>query len=451
VDLLQTLQALDITPAGSNLSADARANAIVVSGDARFRDRVRSVVVQLDTPQRNLQTAVVRLNYADADALQPIVAGSFGASTGAVGEAQNPLSVVADPQSNALIVTAPSDRLSTIVQSIRSLDSRPDQVLIEAVIFELSVENFSDLSVQFAAVLNNAIAGGVEFNLAGRPTLSSVISSAVANQPQGPGTGGTLGGYRDSGNDAFAGFLSALISQSSTRLLSTPSIMTLNNTEAEIVVAQNVPFVTGSFATVGESAVPDQPFQTINREDVGLTLTVTPQITAEGTVRMEIAQQVSSLTNAASAAGGEITNKRELRTNVLVRDGRVIMLGGLLENGSGAVNQRVPGLSRLPLVGGLFRGRNVNQSQKVLLVLMRPRIVGNDTDAERLTREVANETRQASLALSPERDGRFPQMPDTGFPFDGVNLNMPFEVEVLDRVARDRTFPPLPGPLSFRE
>ena len=209
------------------------------------------------------------------------------------------------------------------------------QVLVEAVIFEMSAQGFSDLSAQFGAVLNNAVVGGVQFSLEGRPSLTSLISSARAGGTPNPGNGGLLGGATYNGEDGIAGLITAIASTNSTRLLSTPSIMTLNNQEAEIVVAQNVPFVTGSFATVGENAIPDQPFQTIERQDVGLTLNVTPQINADGTVRMEIKQEVSNLTQNTSASGGEITARRALSTTVLVSDGNVVMLGGLLENGSG--------------------------------------------------------------------------------------------------------------------
>lgn len=452
-DLLMTLQELNITPPGASLSADARGEAIVVSGGQDFRERIRTLVRQLDTPSRSIQTAVVKLNYADADKLRTVVAGSFGLPTAegeeGGGAQRGDVTVVADSQSNALVITAPADRMPSIIASIKTLDERPRQVLIEAVIFELSVENFSDLTVQFGGILNDAIAGGVEFNLPGRPTLTSVVTAAIAGKPISPGSGGSFGGATKSGGSGFAGFVSAIVSQTSTRLLSTPSITALHNTEAEILVAQKVPFVTGSYSTVGDSAVPDQPFQTISRENVGLTLRVKPQITSEGTVRMEIEQEVSSLTNTASAAGGEITQQRNLTTNALVRDGRVIMLGGLLENGSGVVEQGVPFLSEIPLIGELFRGRNVSNNQKVLLVMLRPRIMNTDEEATRLSRELALEARRASLLLKEDDDGRFPHVPDMTFPFDGLDLNQPFELDMMDPVARNRSYPNLPVPLKF--
>lgn len=305
--------------------------------------------------------------------------------------------------------------------------------------------------MQFGAVLDNAIVGGVEFSLAGRPTLTGLVSTVLqGGTVTSPGSGGFLGGSESVGKADFAGFLAALTSQSSTKLLSTPSILTLNNQEAQIVVAQNVPFVTGSFATVGDSAIPEQPFQTIERQDVGLTLRVTPQISADDTVRLAIAQEVSNLTNSASAAGGEITAKRTLSTNVLVRNGHVIMLGGLLEDGSGSTEQKVPGLGDAPIIGALFRGRNVSESQRILLVMLRPRILDTDADAERATREVAREARRASEAIRPPDDGRFPRVPGSGFPFDGANLNQPFDASFIDPMAQERQFPPLPSRLEFR-
>lgn len=456
-ELAQVIQGLGIIPPGSGISADARANAIVVSGPTEVRSRVRQLVAQLDTPQRSLVTSVIRLNYANAADLEPVVRQSFGAGGGAEGAAPstNGITIVAEPQRNALVVSAPAERIPAIAEAIAKLDLRPAQVLIEAVIFELSVDSFSDLSVQFGAVINNAAIGGVQFGLEGRPTLSSLVSavlgSGAGTLPAGAGNGGILAVNEQFGDVGFAGFLAALASKTSTKLLSTPSILTLNNLEAEIVVAQNVPFVTGSFATVGDSAIPEQPFQTIERQDVGLTLRVTPQIASDQMVRMAIQQEVSNLTRAASAAGGEITAKRTISTNVLVRDGNVIMLGGLLEDGDGSAAQRVPGLSNLPLVGNLFRGRNVSQNQRILLVMMRPRVLTNDAETDRLMRQLADDARRITETIQPIDDGRYPRVPRSEFPFDGANLNQAFDAGFADGAALSRQFPPLPSRLEFRD
>ncbi|WP_240611677.1 type II secretion system secretin GspD [Roseovarius nitratireducens] len=457
-EMLGVINALSITPPGASLSADPRSNALIVSGTPEFRDRVRNVVAQLDRPQRSFATEVVRLNYAGAEDMAEVIRQSFGGAGASIGAATGEggaapattgISVVAETSQNALVITAPADRMQAIVAAVRGLDQRPDQVLIEAVIFELSVDNFSDLSFQFGGVIEDATVGGVEFAIQGRPTLTSLVTTVLSGaEPTGGGTGGSLAAFDRSG---IGGFLAALASKNSTRLLSTPSILTLNNREAQIVVAQNVPFVTGSFATVGDSAVPDQPFQTIQRQDVGLTLTVTPQITRDNTVRLELRQEVSNLTNSASAAGSEITAKRELSTNVLVRDGHVIMLGGLLENGSGAVNQRVPGLSELPLLGRLFKGRSTSQNQRILLVMLRPRILSSDAEAARETRRIAKAAKRASAYIAPPDDGTWPLQPDQAFPFDGADLDQPFDAGFIDPAARARRLPPLPSRLTFAD
>ncbi|KMW59435.1 General secretion pathway protein D [Candidatus Rhodobacter oscarellae] len=447
-DILSTIQALEIVPPGGSVTADFRSNAIVVSGNDEFRSRVRTVVNQLDTPQRSTSTSVVQLNYADALQLEGVIARSVLAGDA---NSTSEVTIVAEPQTNSIIVTAPSDRVDGIVNAIKRLDQRPSQVLVEAVIFELSVQTLSDLSVQFGGLLNDALFGGAEFSVGGRSTLTSMLNTAISGSVPSPGSGLTAGSasVNAAGDSGFIGFLSALSQANTTRLLATPSILTLNNTEAEIVVAQSVPFVTGSFATVGDSPTPERPFQTIERQDVGLKLRVTPQITGDNTVRMEISQEASSLTRRASAAGGEITSKRTLSTNVLVGNGQVIMLGGLLENGAGSENAGVPGLSRLPLLGALFRGRAVTKNQRVLLLLLRPRVVTNDREATRLSREVARDAKRATRAIQPDPDGQFPNQPLVAFPFDGANLNQPFDAGFIDDYARSRTFPPLPSRLQF--
>lgn len=437
-ELLPVLQSVAAAPAGASISADTRANTIVVSGPAEFRNRMRGVIAQLDLPQQRTVSRVVRLNYADARELAEVVRASVGTE----GEG---VTVVAEPQSNAILITAPGDRADGIVQAVRALDTRPSQVLIEAVIFEVSAENFSDLSVQFGGILNAAIGGGTAFELDGRTSLIQLIAAARAGGTPNPGLGGSLG-YA---NNNFAALLTAIARERSTRLLSTPAVLTLNNQEAEIVVAQNVPFVTGRFSTVGDSAVPERPFQTIERQDVGLTLRVRPQITQDNTVRMEIAQEVSNLTGSTSAAGGEVTARRRLSTNALVGDGQVIILGGLIEDSSRTTNERVPGLSNIPIVGQLFRGRNVQEGQRVLLVMLRPRVVRDDREATRLTREMARESERLAREVNPRNDALFPQVRRTGLPFDGVDLNQPFDSTYVDRAVRDRLFPALPPRLMI--
>lgn len=447
-EVLQVIEAMGIVPDTAAVSVDRRSNAIVVSGDDDLRRQLRVLASRLDTQRDSVVSHAIELNYADAATLADVVLRAIQQDDPQPGAVQP--RIVADSQTNALLITAPEDELHNIINMVKFLDRRPTQVLVEAVIFEMSVDGFADLSAQFGAVLNNAVVGGVEFSLEGRPSLSGLVSTILdSDATPSAGNGGVIGGAAGNADDGIAGLLTAIASTNSTRLLSTPSIMTLNNEEAEIVVAQNVPFVTGSFSQVGDSTNVDNPFQTIERRDVGLTLTVTPQINADRTVRMVIQQEVSSLTNANAAAGGEITARRALSTTVLVRDGNVIMLGGLLEDGAGSVSQRVPGLSKLPLLGGLFRGKNASENQRVLLVMLRPRVVKSDAEARKLTRQLARKAKTASLAIQPADDGTYPRTPQGTLPFDGVNLDQPFDAGFVDDVAQSRNLPPLPSRLRF--
>ncbi|MGC1497764.1 MAG: type II secretion system secretin GspD [Sulfitobacter sp.] len=448
-EVLGVIESMGIVPDGAAVSVDRRSNALVVSGSPELRQQLRALTARLDTQRKNVASHAVELNYADATTLADVVTRAISNESREEGTA--PIRIIPETQTNTLLITAPEEQLGDIIEMIHFLDRRPTQVLVEAVIFEMSVDGFADLSVQFGAVLNEAVVGGVEFALEGRPSLTSLVSSVLSSGSTVPtaGSGGTLAVGAGNSRKGIAGLLTAISSTTSTRLLSTPSIMTLNNQEAEIVVAQNVPFVTGSFSQVGESNQPDNPFQTIERQDVGLTLKVTPQINADRTVRLEIQQEVSSLTQNRSSAGGEITSRRALSTTVLVRDGNVIMLGGLLEDGSGSVSQKVPGLSKLPFVGGLFRGKNASENQRVLLVMLRPRVVKTDAEARKLTRELARESKKASLALQAPDDGQYPKTPRGTLPFDGADLNQPFDAGFVDDFAQSRNYPPLPSRLRF--
>ena len=442
-DLLAVLQGALPPTEGATLAADRGANSIVVSGPSEYRTRVRQVAMQLDEPQVTPTSTVVRLNYAQATELAEVVRQSMGGG----GEGNAAITIVAEPQSNAILVTAPHERIEAITRAIRALDVRPQQVLIEAIIFEISAENFNDLSVQFGGLLNQALAGGTSFALDSRASLITLVSAAMSGTSvPSPGNGGVLA-Y---GGTSFSALITAIARERSTRLLSTPAVMTLNNQEAQIVVAQNVPFVTGSYSTVGDTALPNQPFQTIERQDVGLTLTVRPQITEDQIVRLQIAQEVSNLTGTTSAAGGEVTARRSLSTSALVGSGEVIILGGLIEDSSSTQNQRVPGISSLPILGQLFRGRSVQEGQRVLLIMLRPRVVRNEHEATTITREIARESEEISRQIAPRTDASvFPQVRNTGLPFDGVNLNQPFDRTYVDRAARDHLFPELPPRLNL--
>ncbi|SDE37207.1 type II secretion system secretin GspD [Ruegeria marina] len=447
-DLLQVVQSLNIVPPEASVTVDLRSNALIVAGPISLADQIRVLANRLDTQDAGIASAVEKLRYADATALADVVLRSFTGQQQVSGESAA-ISIVPDLATNSLLITAPADRIQNIIAMIRYLDQRPEQVLVEAVIFEMSVEGFSDLSVQFGAVLNDALVGGVQFDLQNRPTLTSLITAAVNGNPISPGNGGILGGGRQTDDDAFFGFISAVATTNSTRLMATPSVMTLNNKEAEIVVAQNVPFVTGSFTTVGTTNNPENPFQTIERQNVGLTLKVTPQVNGEDTVRLVIEQEVSRLTNSTAASGGEITANRSLTTTVLVRDSNVVMLGGLLEDASTSQSQRVPTISEIPVLGSLFRGKNAAKDQRILLIMLRPRVISSDAEARRLADKAAKDARRATLAMATRDGEQLPKTPSGIFPYDGSDLNQPFDAGFVDDVAQSRNFPLLPPRIQF--
>ncbi len=260
-EVLQVIQYMQIVPADAAVSIDRRSNALIVSGSDSLVQQIRTLASRLDTQNANVASRAIELNYADATRLADVVTRAITNEQRA--ETDAVVRIIPETQTNTLLISAPPEQMSDIIEMVHFLDRRPTQVLVEAVIFEMSVIGFADLSAQFGAILNDAIIGGVEFTLDGRPSLTSLVSSVLNNTTNTvptPGNGGYFGvGARNSSGEGIVGLLSAIASTNSTRLLSTPSIMTLNNQEAEIVVAQNVPFVTGSFAQVGETAQAGQP------------------------------------------------------------------------------------------------------------------------------------------------------------------------------------------------
>ncbi|MEO1704369.1 MAG: type II secretion system secretin GspD, partial [Pseudomonadota bacterium] len=336
--LSETLQALELASPGASITPDARSNTLVVSGSDEFRLMVRTLVTELDRPRNVSDAVVVRLQYADATEIAAIGEKLFAGQT-AEGEASGASAIVADETTNSVLISASPDVLNSIVRAVKNLDRRPKQVLVEGVIFEMSADNFATLGTQFGGVVNEIFAGGVQFDVGGVPTLGGLVTTLLADAVPVIGSGLSVGLTNRDQN--ALGFLSAVARDSSTNILSTPSILTLDNEEAEITVAQNVPFVTGRFSTVGDDAVPNQPFQTIQRQDVGLILNVVPQITGDGTVRLRVRQEVSNLTAAAAASGSEITQRRAINTSIIVGDGNVVLLGGLMEDFSNEVKEDV--------------------------------------------------------------------------------------------------------------
>ncbi|MEY1663138.1 type II secretion system secretin GspD [Isoalcanivorax beigongshangi] len=376
--------------------ADERTNRLIIKGDSVMRRRVAELVRDLDVPPSRTGSAqVLRLNYADAEALAELLNNFADATVKAEGSDKataNPnsnVSIQADTSLNALVIRAEPAMMDDLASVVRQLDVRRAQVLIEAAIVEVSGNKGLDLAVQWAVGGSNSMVGGSNFNDAGL-SLNDILGYAVSGSvtttlPSGAVIGG---GETDSkGNLRWGGLLTALATSSNVNLLSTPSILTLDNQEATFIVGQNVPFVTGTSTNTGSGI--NNPFQTIQREDVGITLTVTPTLAGDGTVKLQLEQEASSVQASVDGVNSVdlITNKRSIKTTVLADDGQTIVLGGLIQDDVRRVTSKVPLLGDIPLLGALFRSTSDKVEKRNLIVFLRPTILQDSGRLVALTRE----------------------------------------------------------------
>ena len=428
--------------------ADERTNSILLSGGKSGRLRMRALIAHLDTPVGNGgDTQVIYLNYASAKDLVPILQGvaatltgevspgkagaAAGATTGTGGVASS-ATIQAHEGDNALVISAPPAVFRSLASVVRQLDIRRAQVLIEAVIAEVSNETANELGVQWQLPFGNSnhVIGGTNFT---GPSPGNNIFTATAglNNPDGPistlGNGFNLG-YLDTisinGTKLFSlgALVSALRSDGKNNVLSTPSIMTLDNQEAMIKVAQEVPFVTGSYttntgSTQGSTSGIGNPFQTIQRKDVGLTLTVTPHVNSGDAVRLEIHQEVSNLLPPVQGAVDLVTNKRELKTTVMVKDDSLLVLGGLISDNAKDSVQKVPALGDIPLIGNLFRYRSNDHLKQNLMVFLHPKILRDAATEASVSQEKYNFLRTEQLQMRENREtitprGQQPMLPE---------------------------------------
>ena len=375
--------------------ADVRTNSLLISGDKSARLRMKALVMHLDTPlDVGGNTHVVYLRNAVAKDLVPVLTGiGQNVAKGKKGAAATASDIIiqADENTNALVITAPPDVYRSLKTVISQLDVRRAQVMVEAVIAEVSTEVARELGVQWAidGRDGNSAVGLVNFSL-GTPI------TAYANLDAPPNPIGFNVGVGDlTGTNKVAALLSALAGDSFTNILSTPTLVTLDNEEAEIVVGQNVPFVTGQFTNTG-STTPSNPFQTIQRQDVGLTLKIKPQINEGDAIKLDVTQEVSSLAASAQAAD-IVTNKRSIRTSVMVDDGQMIVLGGLIEDNLIETEQKVPGLGDIPILGWLFRYQKTTKIKTNLMVFLHPIIMKDSKTMLSLTSEKYNYLRAQQL------------------------------------------------------
>ena len=393
--------------------AEARSNSLLVraANGARMA-QIKSLVEKLDRASNQGNGAagilrVVSLKNADATKLAATLraamsAGSAGAQAapaagGAPGGASAPATttggqVQADVATNSLIITAPDPQYRQLREVIDMLDGRRAQVFIESLIAEVSSDKAADFGVQWQGALGKIGDGavgllGTNFGSGGANIISLATGAATGAALPKPGLNiGIATQYE--GKNVLGALARFLESSGSGNVLSTPNLLTLDNEEAKIVIAQNVPFVTGQFTNTGTGNGAVNPFQTIERKDVGLTLKVKPQISANGTVKLTIYQEVSSVdSSSASSANGPTTNKRTIESNVLVDDGSVVVLGGLLQDNFIGNTDKIPGLGDLPFFGSLFKSNSRSRKKSNLMVFLRPVVVRDAASSDRLSME----------------------------------------------------------------
>lgn len=473
IGLLETMSATgtskDFIGARVRIIADNRTNRILIKGDPDSRKRLRRTIEMLDVPSADRLGGlkVFRLKYASAknlaEILQGLVTGQsvsssstsnnsnksspttnltsgsqsgsspagvnssislnsgFNNSQNNVGITSfngNGVSIIADSTQNALVVKADPQLMREIEAAIQQLDTRRQQVLIEAAIIEVSGNDADQLGIQWALGDLSSGVGLMSFSNVGASLASiaagyasagaSGAAAAIAGDAS-KGNGATFGvGNFENSRKAYGALIQALKTNTKSNFLSTPSIVTMDNEEAYIVVGQNVPFVTGSVSTGTLGTV--NPYTTVERKDVGVTLKVVPHIGENGTVRLEVEQEVSDVQNNKGQATDLVTNKRAIKTAVLAEHGQTVVLGGLIADNTALSRQGVPGLSDIPYLGRLFRADSRSNEKRNLLVFIHPTIVGDADDVRRLSQQRYNQL--YSLQLAMDNNGNFAKLPE---------------------------------------
>ena len=479
--------------------ADTSSDRLLVKGSPEMIAKVKEMVNQLDTtPTRRLSgLRVFRLKYASAghiaDMLRGLLANqsinSAGAtsslesaslndssSTGATltnesstnttnnattsatsganssstgtGVGGRPFSIIADETQNAVIVNAAPELMFEIEDAVNQLDSRRAQVLIQAAIVEVSGDDATQLGVQWALGNANSGYGVVNFNNVGASATAlaaAALGGGAASISAAAGSiAGALIGIGDSSKDSqgntqfYGAILQALDSSTSANLLSMPSILTLDNEKASILVGQNVPFVTGSFTTSGNDS--SNPFQTIDRQDIGINLNVIPHIGDNGTVRLEVSQEVSSVVPGSTGnASGLITNKSLINTTILADDQQTIALGGLMRENSTTRQQKVPGLGNVPVIGRLFRSDNDTTQKSNLIIFLQPTILRDGRAVASVTERKFNQMRVLQLVI--DKNGTIKQLPLSGTEGWNGDVSADYELMPLNPLVpkRDQT------------
>ena len=421
--------------------ADDRSNSVLIGGDKTARLRIKALVAHLDTPlESGGDTQVRYIQYADAEKLAtklkeqisatvaitggaPAAGGAPGGGGGGVAaSADRSTTIWAEPETNALVITAPAKVMRSLMSVVDKLDIRRAQVLVEAIIVDVQVTKDAELGVNWAVWSEDSsnIPLGTFQSPVGGVNLAQ-LAQAVDNPssaPQALGTGTTFGIGRIAATGVnFAAMIRALQGDSNTNLISTPSAVTMDNQEAQIKVAQEVPFITGQYTNTGSGQGDVNPFTTVQRQEVGTILKITPQLNQGGQlVQLKINIESSALSGSTGDAGSAITNKRTIDTNVLIEDGGIVVLGGLIQDGDRRGEQRVPYLGRIPVIGALFKTRSRNYEKRNLMVFIRPKILDDGLKAAIETDAKYNYIRNEQIKSGRPKSEVLPLLPYTPEP-----------------------------------
>ena len=429
------------------LVADERTNSILIGGDRSARLQLRAIISHLDTPAEvEGDTHVVYLKYANAKDLVPVLTGvgdsaktlniksgaqpAAGAGTAPApapavarrsssGGNQPLFNIQADESANALVITAPPSIFRSLEAVIRQLDIRRAQVMVEAIIAEVSSQKQAELGIQWLFDGSGGDNPVGVINFGSNPISSTAIglrSGSLTADPFGDGATLALGKF-SSDTFNFASIIRALEGDGETNVLSTPSLVTLDNEEAEIFIGEEVSIPSGSFANTGGGSTPTNPFTTFDRVPVGIKLKVKPQINDGDTIRLDIEQSVDSIAGGFAGQSDLRTNQRTINTTVLVDDGKVLVLGGLIKDDLVETKQQVPLLGDIPILGALFRSQSVTKIKTNLMVFLRPVILRDANRAVALTnskykyiRDLQSGKQEAGVSLLPSET--VPELPD---------------------------------------
>ena len=385
-------------------------NRLVIAGPKELRVTLSNLAEQLDVPQHNTANVnVIYLHYLDVKTMKTLIegmlkSGAFNHITGVKGkDKETKYSIQEEVANNALVIAGSPELVASIRLLVNKLDRPRVQILIEAVIAEVTQDQAKDIGAQLAIASDNGV-GVVDFDSA-LVALGGALLTGSDNSTDTLTTAGTtiarqglsLGGaILNSNHDrSIALLVQSLQTNTNANILSTPSILTLDNEEASITVGQEVPFLTGSFTSTGTGTA--NPFQTIERKEVGISLKVTPKVNEGDAVRLTIDQESSNLLPT-SAGGGDalqqITAKRTINTNVMIYDGQLLILGGLLDQAENVSRSKVPILGDIPILGHLFKSQRKTQKDNVLMVFIRPTILRSRGEAGDISRHKYKHLRQ---------------------------------------------------------